>query len=250
MSKRIWLVGGSSGIGLELLKLWLINGDKLIVSARKTSTNKMLQALTQIYPDNLKLIDIDVADTTSIENAINKVWNTYNGLDTWFYNAGAYESMKADEWQFNHFKTMNDVNYLGAVNIMTELYPLFKEQGNGRWVVNLSISSYIGLPYAGGYSAPKAALLNFSESIQPELLEKNIQIQVINHGFVKTRLTSKNNFDMPQLMEPEVAAKTIFEALEEPYRFEIRFPFAISLFLRILRLLPYKFSLKLTKKAL
>jgi len=250
MSKRIWIVGGSSGIGLELVKLWLLNGDRLVVSARQACSNEMLQVLEEVYPDNLRLVDMDVTDPNSVNEAVKGVWDLYEGLDMWFYNAGAYETMKVHEWKFEHFKQMNTVNYLGAVNLMTELSALFETQGYGRWVVNLSLSSYIGLPYGGGYSAPKAALLNLAESIQPELMEKNIQLQVINHGFVKTRLTSKNDFEMPQLMEPESAAQKIFEGLKKPYAFEIRFPFALSFFLRLLRILPYRLSLALTKKAL
>jgi len=250
MSKRIWIVGGSSGIGLELVKLWLIDDQRVIVSARHASDNELLQTLKEIYPDTLELVDMDVSDTASITQAVSKAWEVYDGVDIWFYNAGAYETMKVNAWKYEHFKQMNTVNYLGAVNLMTELYPLFEKQEHGRWVFNLSLSAYIGLPYGGGYSAPKAALLNLAESIQPELMEKNIRLQVINHGFVKTRLTSKNDFEMPQLMEPEAAAKKIFEGLKEPYAFEIRFPFGLSLFLRVLRLLPYKFSLFLTKKAL
>lgn len=244
------MVGGSSGIGLELVKLWLLNGDRLIVSARNASCNEMLLALREVYADNLKLIDMDVADPDSIDEGVKNAWHVYEGLDMWFYNAGAYETMKVHEWKFEHFKQMNTVNYLGAVKLMTELFALFEVQGYGRWVCNLSLSSYLGLPYGGGYSAPKAALLNFAESIQPELMEKNIHLQVINHGFVKTQLTSKNDFEMPQLMEPETAAIKIFEGLKKPYAFEIRFPFGLSLFLRVLRILPYRISLALTKKAL
>jgi NAD(P)-dependent dehydrogenase (short-subunit alcohol dehydrogenase family) len=250
MNKRIWIVGGSSGIGLELVKLWLIEEHRVIVSARHASDNELLQALKEIYPDTLELVDMDVAETGSIAQAVSKAWDVYDGIDIWFYNAGAYETMKVKEWKYEHFRQMNTVNYLGAVNLMTELYPLFEKQGHGRWVFNLSLSAYIGLPYGGGYSAPKAALLNLSESIQPELMEKNIRLQIINHGFVKTRLTSKNDFEMPQLMEPEAAAKKIFEGLKKPYAFEIRFPFGLSLFLRVLKLLPYRLSLFLTKKAL
>ncbi len=250
MSQRIWMVGGSSGIGLELVKLWLINGERVIVSSRNATGTEMLKLLVDAYPERLKLIDLDISDTNTISETIQEVWSLYEGLDLWFYNAGAYETMKIHEWKFEHFKQMNMVNYLGVVNLMTELAPLFKRQYHGRWILNISLSSYLGLPYGGGYSAPKAALLNLAESIQPELIRDNIQLQVINHGFVKTRLTAKNDFDMPQLMEPETAARKIFEGLKKPYRFEIRFPFGLSLFLRILRLLPYKVSLALTAKAL
>lgn len=250
MNQRIWLIGGSSGIGLELLKIWLINHNHLIVSSRHASSDTMLNNLVEIYPDHLHLIDLDVSDQGAIATAVKEAWNVYDGLDLWFYNSGAYETMKADEWKFEHFKNMNDVNYLGAVHLMTELFPLFKSQGYGKWVLNLSLSAYIGLPYAGAYSAPKAALLNLAQSIQPELIKDNIEVQVINHGFVKTRLTSKNDFEMPQLMKVEYTAKRIIFELQRPYRFEINFPYKLALFLKILRVLPYKISLALTKKAL
>lgn len=250
MSKRIWIVGGSSGIGLELVKLWLKDGARVVVSARKASTEDYLITLKQEFPQFLHLLDMDVTDTDSVSHAVENLWDIYSGIDLFFYNAGTYETMKVNEWKFEHFKQMSEVNYLGAVRVMTKILPYFEKQTSGRWVFNLSLSSYFGLPYGGGYSAPKAALSNLCESLQPELIQKNIQLQIINHGFVKTRLTAKNDFEMPQLMFPEEAAKQIFEGLKKPYRFELRFPFALSLFLGILRILPYKLSLALTKKAL
>lgn len=250
MSKRIWIIGGSSGIGLELVKLWLQDGNRVVVSARNASTNDSLRSLHQEFTDSIHLLDMDVTQSQSVSNAVNGLWDIYQGVDLLFYNAGAYETMRMNEWQVQHIEQMMQVNYLGAVRVMTEVLPYFEAQHSGKWVFNLSLSSYFGLPYGGGYSAPKAALLNLCESIQPELLEKNIQLQVINHGFVKTRLTAKNDFEMPQVMLPEDAAKQIFKGLHSSYTFELRFPFALSLFLRILRLLPYKFSLALTKKAL
>jgi len=73
---------------------------------------------------------------------------------------------------------------------------------------------------------------------------------VINHGFVKTRLTQKNSFDMPELMTPEEAAENIIKETKKPYQFEIHFPFKLSTFLQTLRLIPYRLSLTITKKML
>jgi len=250
MKKKIWIIGGSSGIGLELVKKHLMNDDNLIVSARNATTSEALKALCLENSQSLKLVDIDVVSTQSVNSATQEAWNVYEGIDMCIYNAGTYESMKMDEWNMEHFGAMVEVNYLGAVRLISELNPLFVLQRKGHFVFNLSISSYLGLPYGGGYSAPKAALLNFCESIQPELFVNNIKVQVVNHGFVKTRLTDKNDFYMPQLLEPKEAAQNIFEALQKPYKFEIRFPFLLTSFLNILKMLPYKISLSLTKKAL
>ncbi len=244
MSKIVWIIGASSGIGLELAKLFVKNGNKVIVTSRDAQNAKAFVGL------DVHKVSMDVSDTASTSEGVKKAWEFYGGIDLCFYNAGVYESMKMQEWNIEHFINMNNINYLGALRVITEVAPLFELQGHGRMVCNASISSYFGLPYGGGYSAPKAALLNLCESLQPELMAKNIELQVINHGFVKTRLTAKNSFVMPQLMESSEAAQKIFEGLQKPYRFEIRFPKFLTSVLYLLKVLPYSLSFAITKKAL
>jgi len=250
MKNRIWIVGGSSGIGLELVKNWLQEGMYVITSARKASSTKELLALKQIYEKQLQIIDMDVTSMESVKKAVPQAWKRFEGIDIWFYNAAVYEVMSTEEWDIEHFEAMMQINYMGAVRVMKELLPYFEKERGGRWIWNASLSSYFGLPLGGGYSAPKAALLNLAESLQPELSAKGIQLQVINHGFVKTRLTQKNNFDMPELMTPEAAAENIIKGIHNSNRFEIHFPFKLSTFLQALRLLPYRISLAVTKKML
>lgn len=248
MKKRIWIVGGSSGIGLELVKKWLEQGHFVVASARHASDTKELFALKQIYDTQLQIVDIDVTSQDSVSKAVYQAWRRFDGLDVWFYNAAVYEVMSVEEWNVAHFQAMMQVNYLGAVRVMTELIPYFEAQKSGRWIWNASLSSYFGLPLGGGYSAPKAALVNLAEALQPELIQKGIALQVINHGFVKTRLTQKNTFEMPELMSPEYTAQRIIDETQKAYRFEIHFPFKLSTFLQALRIFPYRISLWLTKK--
>jgi len=250
MKKRIWIVGGSSGIGLELVKKWLLEGNFVVSSARHANSTKELLALKEMYEEQLQILDIDVISMDSVKKAVPQAWGHFEGLDIWFYNAAVYEVMSVEEWNVEHFESMMQVNYMGAVRVMSEILPYFEKEGQGRWIWNSSLSSYFGLPLGGGYSAPKAALVNLAEALQPELSIKGIEMQVINHGFVKTRLTQKNSFDMPELMTPEEAAQKIIKGINKPYRFEIHFPFKLSTFLQTLRLIPYRVSLALTKKML
>ena len=247
---RIWIVGGSGGIGLELVKRWLKQGHDVVVSARNAESAQPLRDLITEYGGKIAAVNLDAASDDGLEEACLRAWNVYDGLDLWFYNAGAYEPMTAEQWDLDAFERMTQINYLGTVRIMTRLLPSFERQGGGRWVWNASLASYFGLPYGGGYSAPKAALVNLAESLQPELLRKNIRLQIINHGFVKTRLTAKNDFEMPELMEPERAAEHIVAAMDTPGGFETHFPPKLSFFLRFLRFMPYRVSLALTKKML
>lgn len=250
MKKKIWIVGASSGIGLELVKLWLKKGYNVVASARTASKSDALKYLKNSYETQLIIINIDATNQSSIHEATKEAWNAFNGIDWWFYNAGDYDVMKLNNLDIKKFEQMNNVNYLGAVRVFNEILPFLQEQKSGRIIWNASLSSYFGLPYGGGYSAPKAALVNLAQALHPELIQENIQLQIINHGFVKTRLTKKNDFEMPELMDPYEAAKEISQGLEAPYKFEIRFPLKLSLFLRVLRFLPEKWSLKLTRKML
>lgn len=249
-SQRIWLVGASQGIGLELTKIWLNQGNKVIASARQAESSPELAELSASYPEQLHCLNLDVANAKDCSSKADQAWSLFGGLDLWFYNVGAYQPMTSEQWDLASFERMNQANYMGAVNLMLPLWPYFKQQGHGRWVWNASLASYFGLPYGGGYSAPKAALVNLAESLQPELAQQGVKLQLINHGFVRTRLTAKNTFEMPGLVEPEQAANWIAQGIEKNSGFEIRFPFKLRAMLSLLKCLPYSWSLALTRKML
>jgi short-subunit dehydrogenase len=248
--KNIWIIGSSSGIGLDLLKIYLKLDYKIIASSRTIESSEEILTLQKKYPPKLTLLNIDVSNTTSVEKSVQKLFSIFDKIDITIFNAAVYEVMRVEKWDIKHFEEMTNINYLGALRVTTSLIPFYEKQGFGRLVFNASLSSYFGLPYGGGYSASKAALVNFAQSIQAELIVKNIEIQIINHGFVQTRLTQKNNFEMPDLITSEEAAKNIYEGVNRKYSFEIRFPFKISLFLRLMAILPYKISLIINKKLL
>jgi short-subunit dehydrogenase len=247
---NIWLVGASSGIGLKLLKRWLEEGHNVVASSRNAKSATELIELQSAHFDRLVLMDLDVSVSQDCSAIVQQVWDAFGHLDRWFYNAGAYDVLKQEDWDTEKFELMMQTNYMGAVRLMIPLSHYFTTQGFGEWIWNSSLSSYFGLPYGGAYSAPKAALVNLAESIQPELRLKGIQLRIINHGFVKTRLTQKNRFAMPQLMEPQEAAQRISYALENEKGFEIRFPKLLTFVLVFIRFIPYSWSLGLTKKAL
>lgn len=248
--QRIWLIGASQGIGLELVKIWLAQGHRVIASARQAEQSKDLAGLKQRYAGQLECLNVDVSDAENCATQAEQAWPLFDGLDIWFYNVGAYHPMTTEEWDLSAFVQMNHSNYLGVVALMLPLQQRFKQQGHGRWIWNASLASYFGLPYGGGYSAPKAALVNLAQALQPELAEQKIQLQIINHGFVRTRLTEKNDFAMPGLLEPEQAAQQIAQGIKNSKGFEIRFPWRLRIILSLLKFMPYSWSLALTRKML
>ncbi|MGC9385466.1 MAG: SDR family NAD(P)-dependent oxidoreductase [Hydrogenovibrio sp.] len=252
----IWLVGASSGIGLSLVERWLSQGCRVVASARTAETSEPLASLKQRFPESLQCLNLDVtatADEAALKHAVDQAWAFFGRVDVWFYNAGVYVPGAWEAMTWDDYRQMTQVNYLGCVALQLALRDVWLAQGRPpmRWVWNLSIANQVGLPYGGGYSAPKAALLNLAESLQPELAQKGIRLQVVNHGFVKTRLTEKNDFAMPGLMSVEAAAERIADWLDRPTSgFELHFPKKLTLFLKVLRCLPSGLRLAVTRRLL
>lgn len=252
--KRFWLVGASQGIGKALAEQLLADGHYVVLSSRQAQST--LTDFQAQYPQHVYLLDIDVrADSTVLDEKCQQAWAAFSGLDYWFYNVAMYEQTplpsNTSSPNSQLYEQMMQVNFYGFITMLQQLLPYFQQQGRGRFLVNGSISAHFGLPQGGAYSASKAALLNVCQSLQPELKQHGIALQIINHGFVKTRLTEKNHFSMPFLLSPIVAAQRIKQFMLAPVgAFELKFPWQMRLIFAVLKLLPYRLSLALTAKLL
>jgi short-subunit dehydrogenase len=110
-------------------------------------------------------------------------------------------------------------------------------RGSGHIVLTGSLSGFRGLPGAIGYCASKAGVMSLAESMYADLRKSDIRVQLANPGFVRTRLTDKNNFNMPFIMSPDDAAEEMM-ALMRSRRFKKSFPRLFSLVFRGSQLLP------------
>lgn len=147
-------------------------------------------------------------------------------------------------------KKVVEVNLLSAFNLTELVLPWLIEQKKGQFVICASVAGYRGLPTGQPYGATKAALINLAESIycEMQLTHPEVDIKVINPGFVKTPLTDKNDFKMPMIITTEKAAEAIAKGLLSS-KFEIRFPFIFTSIMKLLEIIPYRLYFWLVKKA-
>jgi NADP-dependent 3-hydroxy acid dehydrogenase YdfG len=228
--KRYWLVGASEGLGRALALKLSKTGCEVIVSARST---ERLEELVAELPGRARAVACDVADEVSVRTAAAEVGE----IDGMIYLAGLYWPMKATEWDAGKVATMVDVNLTGAARVIGEVLPGMLERKRGHIVLTGSLSGFRGLPGAVGYGATKAGIMSLGETMRIDLRGTGVEVQNANPGFIKTRLTDKNEFRMPFLMEPEEAAEHMM-ALMRSDRFSSSFPWAFGAWFRFTQFLP------------
>ena len=244
--KKIAFVSGvSEGIGASFTKILLQNGWEVIGISRNeqklNSFKKSINAISNVF----KSYKCDVQNIKKLK----KIANENNAVTLLFLNAGIYNPIDSSKSNLEIYKEHINVNLLGVINCYEAFLPKMLEEGDGKIIIMSSISGWIGLPKAAAYGPTKAALRSFAQSIRYDLKPKGVSVQICSPGFVETSATSVNDFYMPGLMKVEDAAKLIYKNMFKK-KFEFSFPFIFSLFMKILSILPDKFSSFLIRKSI
>ena len=229
--KRYWLIGASEGLGAALAHKLSSAGVEVIVSARNEDR---LRALVAELPGKASFVPVDVGDRVSVEKAAAQVGQ----IDGMVYLAVVYWPMPAQKWNADQAEAMADINFTGAVRAVGAVIPQMVERDSGHIVITGSLSGFRGLPGAIGYAASKAGTMSLAESLYADLRKTGVRVQVANPGFIRTRLTDKNEFRMPFLMEPEEAAQDMFELMNDETRFKRSFPTVFSWLFRLSQFMP------------
>lgn len=228
--KRYWIVGASEGLGRALARLLADAGADLILSARSSDR---LHALAAELPGHPRVMPVDVADAASLRNAASQL----GAIDGMVQMTGVYWPMPATQWDPDLVEKMCDVNFTGTARILGAVLPAMLARGEGHIVLTGSLSAFRGLPGSVGYGASKAGIMVMAESLHADLRGTGLEVQLANPGFIRTRLTDKNDFHMPFLMEPDAAARRIFDQMRRG-GFKRSFPAPFSWLFRAAQFLP------------
>ena len=238
--KRVWLLGASSGIGAALARELAGRGARLALSGRDGEKLKALAVADAL------LLPCDVTDAASVAAARASLRGAMGGIDLVVYLAGDYVPLGAGDFDLERAEKIIDVNFRGAMRLSANMLPDLLAEGGGIAFV-ASVAGYRGLPKALAYGPGKAALIHFAECLHLELAPKGIGVWIINPGFVATRLTEKNEFDMPALMTPEAAALATIDGFGTGH-FEIHYPKRFTRLMKLLALLPYGWYFPLVRR--
>lgn len=228
--KRYWLVGASEGLGRALAHTLSARGADLILSARRPAP---LEGLAAELPGPAQVITCDIADSASVRAAAEQI----GPLDGVICLAGVYWPQAAQDWNPDQVEAMCDINFTGTARVAGAVIGPMVERGAGHIVLTGSLSGFGGLPGAIGYAASKAGVMALAESMACDLRGTGVEVQLINPGFIRTRLTDKNDFAMPFIQDPTEAARHMLRGMERG-GFSHSYPRPFSWVFRGARLLP------------
>lgn len=244
-TQRVWVIGASSGIGEATAEVLLRQGARVAVSARKRAA---LEALAAKFDAAQSLVlPLDLTQPGAAAPLLDDIVSAWGGIDLVLFFAGTHKPVRAWELEARTARELFDVNVLGVVDGLSSVIPRLLKQGRGAVGIVSSVAGYRGLPTALVYGATKAALINLAETLYLDLAPRGIGVYLINPGFVKTPLTANNEFRMPALIGAGQAALEIVRGLERG-QFEIHFPKRFTRWLKLLRMLPYRWYFYLVHK--
>lgn len=232
---KVFITGASSGIGQALAQHYAKEGAIIGLVARRKNLLSNLQdsLLTQTVTYAL-----DVRDANALKEAADDFVARFGAPDIVIANAGVSAGTLTEKRDdINTFKGVIDINLLGMVQTFQPFIRSMKEAGKGSLVGIASVAGIRGLPGAGAYSASKAAVIAYLESLRVELSLDGVNVTTIAPGYIKTPMTDINHYGMPFLMAPDVAAKKFAVAIAKKKRF-IVIPWQMSWLAKVMRLAP------------
>jgi len=211
IKKTIFITGCSTGIGYTTAVELKKRGYRVICSARKQADVSRLQE------QGFETLQLDLADSNSIQQAVQQLINLTDGKIDGLFNNGAFGQPGAvEDLTRDVLRNQFETNFFGTHELTNLIIPLMRKQGHGRILYNSSILGFVAMKYRGAYNASKFALEGLVDTLRIELHGTNIQLCLIEPGPITSQFR-KNAFALyKENIKPELSAhQQTYKAMEE-----------------------------------
>ena len=186
MEKVALVTGSSSGIGYETSLSLAREGYFTYATMRDLKKAETIKKIAQDENLPLKVIELDVDNEDSIENAIRSIINEKQRIDVLVNNAGWGIWGTTEDVSIEEFKEQFETNFFSVVRMIQKVAPVMRKQGTGNIVNISSVAGRIGFPVSTAYISSKFAIEGLSESLRYELGPFGIDVIIIEPGVIKT----------------------------------------------------------------
>lgn len=210
-NNTILITGGGRGIGFAIAKTFAAKGNKVIIAGRNEET--LRKAVAEL--PGVSYIVCDITSEADINALVEKVKKDFGGINVLVNNAGignAYQlSGNADA--FTKAKSEMETNYFSLIRLTEKFLPVLEQNENAAIVNISSVVAYVPSAAIPTYSATKAAVHSYTQTLRITLQRTTPQIKVyeVYPPFVDTDLTA--GFDIPKLA-PSVIAEDLLAGME------------------------------------
>ena len=240
--KRIFITGASSGIGAALAQRYAEQGAMLgLVARRHERLAELVAALP--HPERHRIYALDVTDHAALRAAADDFLAAAGGVEVVIANAGISRGTLTEYSEdLAVFERILATNVTAAVATFAPFIAAMKQQAVAgsracRLVGIASVAGIRGLPGSEAYSASKAAVISYCESLRVELRRSGIRVVTITPGYIDTPMTQVNTYPMPFLIPAAEFAHKAVDAIERGVSYRV-IPWQMGVVAKLLRMLP------------
>lgn len=239
LAHKVALVtGAAGGIGRPLCRLLAVHGCRLGLLGRHRERLEALAADLRQEGTLVCLQPVDLGQREQVTAAVALIERNLGAIDLLIHNAGLACITDAVALDVDAVARMLRVNYLGGVYAIEAVLPGMLARQQGHLVAVSSLGSRRGMPWSAGYSASKAALNVYLESLRPALRRRGIHVTTVFPGFVRTAMSQALPLHpWVPMLSAETAACHILRAVLKRRR-EVSFPWYAAALMGVLRRLP------------
>jgi short-subunit dehydrogenase len=241
-NRVVLVTGAANGMGRALcLKIGREGGHVGMIDRDAANLGTLSAELKEVNATCFPAV-ADVGDRNQCRTAIKRITAALGPVDILIAAAGTCDIINFDDLQIPTLEDTLRVNFLGVVYAIESVLPEMLQRGDGRIVVLVSLTAFVALPFENAYSASKAAVAAYLQSLRPPLRRRGIQVVSVYPGFVRTallqRLVERTNGRVPLgSLSAETAAERIVSGIRRNRRV-IVFPRRTVWPVYLMRLLP------------
>lgn len=203
MSKVWFITGCSTGFGRAVANEVLLQGNNVVVTARKTSD---IEDIVAKYPNNAIAVALDVTNKEQIASSVQAALDKFGRIDVLLNNAGIGYFGAIEESEEAEVRKMFEINVFGLGNMTNAVLPTMRKQKSGHIINIASIGGLVGFPGIGYYNATKFAVDGLSESLSKEVAHLGIKVTIVCPSGFRTDWAGRSANDTKVVIDDYAAS--------------------------------------------
>jgi NAD(P)-dependent dehydrogenase (short-subunit alcohol dehydrogenase family) len=214
--KKIWFITGAGrGMGVEFAKAALAAGKAVVATGRNPGA--VIDAVGE--SDELLVVKLDVTSRQDAEAAVRAAVDRFGHIDVLVNNAASFEAGYFEELAPEQIERQLTVSLIGPMNVTRAVLPVMRKQRSGHIVTISSLAGLVGFEYNTAYAASKFGVDGWMESLAPEVEPFGIHTTVVNPGFFRTELLTKESTNyapasIEDYAERNAAMRELYESMD------------------------------------